>query len=122
MRERRSAIYARASVVFDVTERDPAMVAADIATLVGLSRGESIVVDLEVEKASSRIQIGPGESQKLPEVIRTQWPDAQQVFVACDAGVRPYLAGTLGGLDRALRRPVWFTKSHQARRARASPV
>ena len=106
MRERRTPAYARASVTFDVTDRDPVAVAGDIGTLVRLSGGEPIFVSLEVEKASSDIQIGPGVSRKLEEVIRNEWPHAQQVFVACDARVHPHMAKTLASLERALQTPV----------------
>jgi shikimate kinase/3-dehydroquinate synthase len=106
MREQRTPAYSRATVTLDVTERHPADVARDVAALVRLGRGEATVELLEVERAASRIRVAPGIRLALAEVIREQWPDAQQVFVACDAGVAPRLGDTLDHLERGLQRSI----------------
>jgi len=91
MRTRRSAAYARADVTLPVDRGDPVSIASDIAELVRLNRGMPSEVLLGTGRDRSTISVGGAAIETLPNLIRAEWPNAQNVWIGVDENVLPHL-------------------------------
>jgi len=87
LKAERAAYYARAMVTIPVDGRAPERTAADLAELVRLGSESPSEVTLEVSGVSSRILVGSGTREQVPELLQERWPKARRVWMAADAGM-----------------------------------
>ena len=91
----RQVYYGAADVTLPVGNRDEARSAADLTELVRLANGTASEVLLDTGSVQSRILVGTGIADSLPEVIASKWPKAQAIWIGVDANVakafRPWL-------------------------------
>lgn len=85
--ESRSKFYGAADVTIPVGNSSPERTAADIAELVNLANGTASEVTLDTGSVQSRIRVGQGIADTLPEVIAEKWPKAQAIWIGVDANV-----------------------------------
>lgn len=104
--ESRVRYYAQADVTVQVGNRDAERTSADLTELVHLANCVPSEVMLDTGKVQSRIQVGQGIADTLPQVIASHWPQAQAIWIGADANVAAAHADWINRTSKTLGMPV----------------
>lgn len=98
MLAQRGDSYGRADATIPADHAGPDSVAADIAELVRMGRGNPSEVLLQTGRDVSTISVGGSAIAALPYLVRTEWPKAHQVWIGVDEHVMPHVQDDLEAL------------------------
>lgn len=89
LKRERQACYDRADITLVVDRVGPAAVVDDIAAVVGSRNGEALRIELDAASGRSSIAVQPGALAAIGAAVRTEWPQARNVWIISDANVGP---------------------------------
>jgi shikimate kinase / 3-dehydroquinate synthase len=91
----RQSIYDRARLTLTSEGISPDDVAEEIAGIAHVADGASLHIRLDAASGESDIQVAPGATARIGELVRDRWPKARRSWIVTDRNVGPLHAAVV---------------------------